>query len=109
LEIQNQINQRPQRLLAFAPVALNLIASLLESAKFIGIELSFCSADFANQDVEVGEDLIVPDKSRKSKFLDWHSVPPAESITKGRDFGSRFFWRQSKLWPAASSIAGAAS
>jgi len=71
------------RLLALASVTLNLMAGLLEVARLLGIELGLGSADFANENMEVGEDFVVSDKSWKSEFLNCHSVPPAESIAKG--------------------------
>ena len=78
-------------LLALAPVALDLMAGLLEVARLFGIEFGLCSADFANENMEVGEDFIASDKSWESEFLDGHSTPPAESIAKGRRSRSRFF------------------
>ena len=70
-------------LLAFAPVAFDLMTGVVEVARFFGIEFGLCTADFTYEDVEVGEDFFVPYKSWKKEFLGGHSVPPAESITKG--------------------------
>jgi len=69
-------------LLALAPVALDLMAGLLEVARLFGIEFGLCSADFANENMEVGEDFIASDKSWESEFLDGHSTPPAERIAR---------------------------
>ena len=59
------------------------MAGVVEVARFFGIELGLCTADFTYENVEVGEDFFLPDKSGKKSFLGGHSIPPAESIAKG--------------------------
>jgi hypothetical protein len=69
-------------LLIFAPVMLDLMEGAFEVAGFKRIELGFGFADFTDQDLEVGRLGIALDEGGKSKFLDWHRVPPTASIAK---------------------------
>ena len=79
-------------LLPFTTVAFELMAGMIEVARFFGIVLGLCTANFAYQNMEVGEDFFVPDESGKQEFLERrHSLPPAESIAKGRHLRRGFF------------------
>ena len=69
-------------LLVFAPVMLDFMEGVLEVAGFKRIELSFGLADFTDQDLEVGRLGVALDEGGKSKFLDWHRIPPTASIAK---------------------------
>jgi hypothetical protein len=69
-------------LLIFATVMLDLVEGMFELAGFEWIELGFGFADITDQDLEVGRLGVALDKGGKSKFLDWHRVPPAASIAK---------------------------
>jgi hypothetical protein len=68
--------------LILATVMLDQMEGLFELAGFKGIELSFGLADFTDQDLEVGRFGVALDKGGKSKFLDWHRIPPTASIAR---------------------------
>ena len=74
-------------LLILAPVMLDLMKGVFKVAGFKRIELGFGSADFADQDLEVGRLGVALDESGKSELLGWHRIPPTASIAKGQSSG----------------------
>ena len=67
-------------LLILAPVMLNLMAGVFESARMSWVVFGFDFADFANKDMEVRRPSVVPNESGKGEFLYRHQIPPAVSI-----------------------------
>ena len=80
---------RKAALLAFAPVAFELMTGIFEIASFLWIEFGLGSADFADQEMEVGRLFFVPDKSGKREFLDGHQIPPGGKHSR---VSRRIFW-----------------
>jgi hypothetical protein len=72
-------------------VAFELMTGVLELARFMRIELRFDTADFADQDMEVGRQFFVPDKSGERKFLDGHRILLGPSIAR-LAVVHRFIW-----------------
>jgi hypothetical protein len=73
---------RGRVLLAFAPVAFELMTGIFEFARFVRIEFGLGSANLTNEDVEVGRMFKVPDESGKREFLYRHRVPPCGKHSK---------------------------